>query len=161
MDEPFGASAPASDAAEAAEALFPLAFVEGSALVSSALGAALILLSLGILRRSAGAFWLTVAVLTAGIAVALAQGLDWERALALLIAVGLLLPFQRSFHRRTTLTHAAFAPGWIALVLATVAGFGFVLFLLTRARPMRTSCGGSSPSMRARPAPCVPVLSPV
>lgn len=126
---------PASDAAEAAEALFPLAFVEGSALVSSALGAALILLSLGILRRSAGAFWLTVAVLTAGIAVALAQGLDWERALALLIAVGLLLPFRRSFHRRTRLTHAAFAPGWIALVLATLAGFGFVLFFAHKGTP--------------------------
>lgn len=126
---------PTSDAAEAAEALFLLAFVEGSALLSSALGAALILLSLGVLRRSAGAFWLTVAALTAGIAVALAQGLDWERASALLIAVGLLLPFRRNFHRRTTLTHTVFAPGWIALVLATVAGFGFVVFFAHKGTP--------------------------
>ncbi|MES2144473.1 MAG: bifunctional lysylphosphatidylglycerol flippase/synthetase MprF, partial [Pseudomonadota bacterium] len=126
---------PASDAAEAAEALFPLAFVEGSALMSSALGAALILLSLGILRRSAGAFWLTIAALTAGITVALAQGIDWERGLALLIAVGLLLPFRRGFHRHTNLTHAAFAPGWIAAVIAAIAGFGFVLFFAHKGTP--------------------------
>ncbi|MFZ5710840.1 MAG: bifunctional lysylphosphatidylglycerol flippase/synthetase MprF [Pseudomonadota bacterium] len=126
---------PASDAAEAAETLLPLAFVEGSALLSSALGAALILLSLGILRRGAGAFWLTVAALASGIAVALAQGFDWERALALAVAIALLLPFRQSFHRRTTLTHAAFAPGWIALVVATLMGFGFVLLFAHRGMP--------------------------
>ncbi|NCM98223.1 MAG: UPF0104 family protein, partial [Rhodobacterales bacterium] len=38
---------PTSDAAEAAEALFPLAFVEGGALLSSALGAAMAVLALG------------------------------------------------------------------------------------------------------------------
>lgn len=126
---------PASEAAEAAEALFPLAFVEGSALLSSTLGAALILLSLGILRRSAGAFLLTVGALMAGIVVALVQGLDWERALSLALVVTLLLPFRHAFSRRTRLTHAAFEPGWIALVLATVAGFGFVLFFAHKGTP--------------------------
>lgn len=126
---------PASDAAEAAEALFPLAFVEGSALVSSAIGAGLIVLSLGILRRSAGAFWLTLAALATGVAVALAQGPDWERALGLVLAMAVLWPFRSAFHRRTTLTHAALAPGWIALVLATLAGFGFVLFFAHKGTP--------------------------
>lgn len=119
---------PTSDAAEAAEALFPLAFVEGSALVSSALGAGLILLSLGIVRRSAGAFGLAMAALAAGVIVALIQGLDWERAISLVLAMGLLWPFRSTFHRHTTLTHMALTPGWTALVLATLAGFGFALF---------------------------------
>ena len=39
---------PISQTAEAAETLFPLAFIEGSALLSSALGAWLIVLSLGL-----------------------------------------------------------------------------------------------------------------
>lgn len=126
---------PLSDAAEAAEALFPLAFVEGSALVSSAVGAVLILLSFGILRRSSGAFWLTIAALAAGIVVALVQGLDWERATGLLLVIVLLSPFRHGFHRRATLTHAVFAPGWIALVLATLAAFGFVLVFAHRGTP--------------------------
>ena len=126
---------PLSEAAEAAEALFPLAFVEGSTLVSSAVGAVLVVLSLGILRRSSGAFWLTLAALAAGSAVALAQDLDWERASALVIAAALLIPFRHGFHRRAVLTRAAFAPGWLALVLATLAAFGFVLFLAHQGTP--------------------------
>lgn len=126
---------PSSDAAEAAEALFPMAFVEGSALLSSALGAALILLSLGILKRGAGAYWLAVSALAAGIVVALVHGFDWERAAALLATVALLLPFRRSFHRRTRLTHTAFAPGWFVLVVATIAAFGFVLFFAHKGTP--------------------------
>ena len=54
---------PVTQAAQAAEAFFPLAFVEGSALLTSALGALLIVLSLGLVRRSLGALWLTVLAL--------------------------------------------------------------------------------------------------
>lgn len=128
----------ASKAAEAAEALFPLAFVEGSALVSSALGAGLIVLSLGIARRSIGAFWLALALMGVGAGVELAQGLDVERAGVLMLAVLILLPFRRAFHRRATLTHAALSPGWIALVLSTLAAFGFVLFFANKSTPYAT-----------------------
>ncbi|MFN3401376.1 MAG: lysylphosphatidylglycerol synthase domain-containing protein, partial [Ferrovibrio sp.] len=119
---------PTTEAAKVAEALFPLAFVEGSALLSSALGAGLIVLAMGIVRRSRGAFWLAISAMAASIAVALIHGLDWERAGFLVLAVAILLPFRREFHRRSTLSHAALGPGWIVLVATTIAAFGFVLF---------------------------------
>lgn len=126
---------PTTEAAEVAEALFPLAFVEGSALLSSALGAGLIVLALGIVRRSLGAYWLTLAAMAAGVLVALVHGLDRERAGFLALAVLILLPFRRAFHRRTRLTHAALGPGWIVLVATTIAAFGFVLFFAHKGTP--------------------------
>ena len=128
----------ASEAAEAAEALFPLAFVEGSALLASALGAGLIVLSLGIVRPSFGAFWLAVTAMGLAAAVALARGLDFERAAVLLVALVILLPFRHAFHRRALLTHAALSPGWIVLVLSTLTAFGFVLFFDNKSTPYAT-----------------------
>ncbi len=126
---------PTSDAAEAAQALFPLAFVEGSALLSSALGAGLIVLALGVVRRSLGAWLLAAGAMAAGAVVAVADGLDWQRAAALTAGVLILLPFRRSFHRHATLTHAALSPGWIVLVLSTIVAFGFVLFFAQKSMP--------------------------
>lgn len=126
---------PTSEAAEAAQALFPLAFLEGSALLSSALGAALIVLALGVVRRSLGAWLLSAGAMLAGAVIALVDGFDVQRATALLIGVLILLPFRRDFHRHTTLTHAALSPGWIVLVLSTIAAFGFVLFFAHESRP--------------------------
>lgn len=119
---------PTTDAAEAAEALFPLAFVETSTLLSSALGAALIVLALGIVRRSRAAFWLTAGAMGAGVLVSVAQGLDIDRAQTLAVALVLLLLFHRTFHRRAMLTHAALSPGWVVLVLTTIIAFGFMFF---------------------------------
>jgi phosphatidylglycerol lysyltransferase len=126
---------PTSEAAEAAQALFPLAFLEGSALLSSALGAGLIVLALGVVRRSLGAWLLSVGAMAAGAVVAVADGLDLQRAGALVAGVLILLPFRRSFHRHATLTHAALSPGWIVLVLSTIVAFGFVLFFAQKSTP--------------------------
>ncbi len=123
---------PTSKAAEAAEAFFPLAFIEGSALLSSALGAALIVLSLGVARRNAGAFFLSLGAMAAGAVVSLLQGLDVERAGALVIAIAILLPFRPAFHRRAVLTHAVLTPSSILLTLSTLAALGFVLFFATK-----------------------------
>ncbi|MDP4032698.1 MAG: bifunctional lysylphosphatidylglycerol flippase/synthetase MprF [Pseudorhodobacter sp.] len=126
---------PTSEAAEAAEALFPLAFVEGSALLSSALGAGLIVLALGVARRSFGAWLLSLAAMAAGMVVSLVQGLDYQRALVLALACLILLPFRREFSRRTQLTHAGFSPGWLVMVLSTVVAFGFVFFFAHKSTP--------------------------
>lgn len=126
---------PTNEAAEVAEALFPLAFVEGSALLSSALGAGLIVLAMGIVRRSRGAYWLAVGAMAGSVVVALLHGLDWERAGFLALALAILLPFRREFHRRSTLTHAALGPGWLVLVATTIAAFGFVLFFAHKGTP--------------------------
>ncbi|WP_185958552.1 bifunctional lysylphosphatidylglycerol flippase/synthetase MprF [Paracoccus laeviglucosivorans] len=126
---------PMTETSELAESFFPLAFVEGSILLSSALGAGLIVLSLGVVRRSLGAFWLTVAAMLTGAVFALLEGVDLEQASALLVGVLILMPFRRAFHRRSMLTHSALTPGWIAVMVAAVAGFGFVLFFAHKETP--------------------------
>lgn len=126
---------PVTRAAEAAEAFFPLAFVEGSALLTSALGAALIVLSLGLVRRNLGAFSLTVLAMLVGAVIALFQQVEAEQALSLILGVLILLPFRRAFHRRSMLTHSALTPGWIALIVAALAGLGFVLFFAHKGTP--------------------------
>ena len=126
---------PMTDAAKLAETIFPIAFLEGSVLLSSALGAGLIVLSLGVVRRSLGAFWLTVGVMLTGAVFALIEGGERQQAAALLLGVLILLPFRRAFHRRSLLTHSALTPGWVALMIAAVAGFGFALFFAHKNSP--------------------------
>lgn len=124
---------PSSEAAEAAEALFPLAFLSGvPALLSSILGAALIVVSLGVTRRSLAAFWMAVGAMALGAAVEIARRGDMDRAAAMILAVAILLPFQGVFRRRATLTHAALTPGWILLVASAAASFAFVMFFVNR-----------------------------
>lgn len=122
---------PAAEAAEAAEAVLPRMFAEGSALLTSAIGAVLIVLALGVVRRSFGAFVVAAAAIAAGAGMALADG-DTRRALGLALALAILLPFRRAFFRRATLTEAAMGPGWIVLVLSTLTAFGFVLFFANK-----------------------------
>jgi phosphatidylglycerol lysyltransferase len=126
---------PTSEAAEALETLFPMAFVEGGALLSSAIGAGLIVLALGVARRSLGAYWLSLMAMAGGVAVALLQGLDYQRALTLGLALLILLPFRREFHRRTSLVHGAFSPAWFVLVLGLMLSVGFVLFFAHKGTP--------------------------
>ena len=126
---------PMTETSELAESFFPLAFVEGSVLLSSALGAALIVLSLGVVRRSLGAFWLTVGAMLAGAVFAVLEGADLQQAGALVLFVLILMPFRRAFHRRSMLTHSALTPGWIALIVAALVGFGFVLFFSHKETP--------------------------
>lgn len=126
---------PVTQAAEAAEAFFPLAFIEGSALLSSALGALLIVLSLGLVRRSLGAFWLTVATMLTGAAITVLQQTETEQAVTLLVGVAILWPFRNAFHQRSLLTHSALTPGWIALLAAGIFSVGFVLFFAHKSTP--------------------------
>lgn len=126
---------PMTDAAQLAESLFPLAFLEGSILLSSALGAALVVLSLGVVRRSLGAFWLTIAAMAAGALFTLIEGTDYEQALALMLGMLILMPFRRAFHRRSLLTHSALTPGWIALLVAAVCAFSFIFFFVHKETP--------------------------
>ncbi len=126
---------PVSQTTEAAEALFPLAFVEGSVLLTSALGALLIILSLGLARRSLGAFWLTLGAMLAGAIVATLQRTEVEQAVTLVLGGLILFPFRNVFHRRSILTHAAMTPAWGALLLAAILSVGFVLFYAHKSVP--------------------------
>ncbi|WP_235931115.1 bifunctional lysylphosphatidylglycerol flippase/synthetase MprF [Paracoccus xiamenensis] len=126
---------PISEAGEAAEKLFPLAFIEGSALLTSALGAWLIVLSLGLARRSQGALWLTMGAMLAGAVVAALQRSEIEQAVTLVLGVLILLPFRHAFRRHSVLTHGALTPGWAVLMLAAMVSVGFVLFFAHKSTP--------------------------
>lgn len=120
---------PSSDAGEALDTFFPLAFVEGGALLSSALGAGMIVLALGVARRSLGAYLLSISAMAAGAVVSLLQGLDYERAVTLAFAIIILLPFRREFHRRSGLVHGAFSPSWFLLVGGLILSVAFLIVL--------------------------------
>jgi len=124
-----------SEVAEEMELLLPLGFVEGGALLSSAIGAALLIIAHGMLRRVEGAYWPAVGALAAGILASLLHGLDYERAIILLLMVLILLPCRREFYRSARLTRNPLSARWILLLASIiVAGFG-VYFFAHKATP--------------------------
>ncbi|MDN5786324.1 bifunctional lysylphosphatidylglycerol flippase/synthetase MprF [Pseudorhodobacter sp.] len=118
---------PLSKASEATEMLFPLAFVEGGALLSSLLGVGLVILSHALYRRSSAAFVLTLAALGVGMATALVSGLDYERAGGLALVAAILLPFRSEFRRRSSLLHEPLSQHWLLLLGLLVVSCSFVL----------------------------------
>ena len=124
-----------SEVAEEMELLLPLGFVEGGALLSSAIGAALLIIAHGMLRRIEGAWWLAICALAIGVVAALLHGLDYERAIILLLMVLILLPCKREFYRSARLTRNPLSLRWILLLASIiVAGLG-VYFFAHKATP--------------------------
>jgi phosphatidylglycerol lysyltransferase len=132
----FAALIPSTtEAGDALERVFPLVLLEGGALLSSILGAVLIVLALGVARRSLGAYWLTLGAMAVGIVVSLIHVLDVDSAVTLAVAMLILLPFRREFHRRTGLVHGAFSPAWFVLVVGLMLSAGFVLVFAHKGTP--------------------------
>ena len=132
----FAALIPSTtEAGKALERVFPLVLLEGGALMSSILGAVLIVLALGVARRSLGAYWLALGAMAVGIVVAMIHAFDIESVITLGIAMLILLPFRREFHRRTSLVHGALSPVWFVLVLGLMLSVGFVLVFAHKSTP--------------------------
>lgn len=132
----FAALIPSTtEAGEALERVFPLVLLEGGALLSSILGAVLIVLALGVARRSLGAYWLALGAMAAGIVIALIHVFDVKSAITLGLAMLILLPFRREFHRRTSLVHGALSPAWFVLVIGLILSVGFVLVFAHKGTP--------------------------
>lgn len=126
---------PTSDIAEDYEELLPLAFIEGGALLSSLIGASMLVVAHGLLRRVEGAWWLAVMGLVAGIATTLANGFDIDGAALLGIALLILLPTRAEFFRTTRLTRNVLSLRWMLLILGLgLAALG-VLFFAHKATP--------------------------
>lgn len=126
----FASLVPAtSELAENMERWLPFGVNEGGALLSSAIGAAMIVLAHGLLHRLEGAYALTVLALAGGIGAALLNGLDWPRALLMALALLILLPTRHEFYRRTRLTRDTFSVPWLLLMAAVIlAAVGVYLF---------------------------------
>ncbi|WP_417279682.1 bifunctional lysylphosphatidylglycerol flippase/synthetase MprF [Celeribacter sp.] len=126
---------PTSELAEQLEFLTPLAVIEGGALLSSILGAAMLIIAHGLLRRVAGAWWLAMLALAGGIVASLANGLDVERAAVLGVALLILWPTKAEFFRTTRLTREAFSPRWAVVILGLMAALAATLFFAHKATP--------------------------
>lgn len=101
--------------------VFPLLFVEASHFAASIVGTLLILLASGLYRRLDAAFWMTRALLIAGIIFSLVKGFDFEEAGALALILAILQWTHAAFYRRTRFTAEALSPAWLA-TLAVVVG---------------------------------------
>jgi len=109
--------------------------LEGGALLTAAVGAVMLLLAQGLLRRISAAFWLTMIALVAGAVGSLLNGLDFT-SIALLAGAGLVLwPMRREFYREARLTQNVLSPGWFGLILGIVIAVMSVLFLMHEATP--------------------------
>lgn len=109
--------------------LLPLAVVEVSHFLSSLAGMMLLILSRGIWRRIDTAWFLSVALLGAGMVLSILRGFRWEEALFLALILGLFLPARNHFNRRGLLLDGAFSwDFFISLALALVASSWLGLF---------------------------------
>ncbi|HUL77247.1 MAG TPA: bifunctional lysylphosphatidylglycerol flippase/synthetase MprF, partial [Vicinamibacteria bacterium] len=99
----------------------PLAVLELSHFAGSVAGVALLLLSQGIGRRLDASYYLTVAVLGAGIGLSLLKGGDYEEASLLGMLLLGLWAARGAFDRRGAFFATRFSPEWIAAVLCVVA----------------------------------------
>jgi phosphatidylglycerol lysyltransferase len=108
--------------------VLPLPTIELAHFAGSLIGAALLLVAHGLLRRLSGAWTLGVPLLAAGVAASLAKGLDWEEALLLLSVLGVLVACRREFHRRSRLLEDRLSPGWWATLAAILIASVWLLF---------------------------------
>lgn len=126
---------PASIVTVEIDHVLPVAVIESGALLSSALGAALVLVARGLMRRVAGAWWLAVIILGGSAAAVLAHSLSWGRAGMLLAVLLVLLPTRREFYRTARLTRQLISLRWLLLVLALGATVLALFFFAYKATP--------------------------
>lgn len=109
--------------------------LEGGAMASAVLGALMILLAQGLMRRISAAFWLTELALAAGAVASVANGIDIKSAILLLIAATILAPIRGEFYRAARLTQNLLSPGWFVLIGAILLSGAAFLFLMDRNEP--------------------------
>ncbi|WP_256258642.1 lysylphosphatidylglycerol synthase domain-containing protein, partial [Burkholderia ubonensis] len=100
--------------------IVPLWVLEGSQVICSVLGVALLFVARGLLRRLDAAWWMTFALTLASLALSLAKGLAFVEAGVLGTLLVLLLVSRRRFKRHSSLFAERFTIGWfvsVAMVL--------------------------------------------
>jgi phosphatidylglycerol lysyltransferase len=112
-------------------AFVPLPLVEAAHAVASLTGLALLVLATGLWRRLDGAWRLSIALMIGGALFSLLKGFDWEEALVLSGATGLLWVARPAFYRRSRLIDQRFSPIWylaVSLVIAASIGVGLAAY---------------------------------
>jgi phosphatidylglycerol lysyltransferase len=103
-----------------------LPLIETSHFLGSIVGAALLVLARGLQRRLDAAYYLSLALLSVGMAVSLLKGLDYEEAVVLAIMAAALWPCRRAFYRRASLIEQSFTPGWTAAIAIVLLASGWL-----------------------------------
>jgi phosphatidylglycerol lysyltransferase len=131
-----------ADAASAGwlQRAMPVVVVEGSHLMASFVGIALLILAWGLARGVHGAFRITIGLLLLGIPLVLIRSTDLISAIMLLLMLLLLITGRKEFPRRTPLTAEPLDAGW---VVATILAVGGVIWLGIFARMHREYAGTS------------------
>ncbi len=106
----------------ALEALVPLPLVELSHLLAALTGFALLIVARGLFRRFEVAVRAGAALCLLGVVFALARGLDYGEALALLAMASLLTLSRREFQRRGPIAELFHTQGWTIALLGAVGG---------------------------------------
>jgi phosphatidylglycerol lysyltransferase len=121
------AATPATDARlQVLDAIFPLAAIEASHLLSVIVGVLLIAVSRGIADQLRGAYHLTMWMLFAGVVLSLLKGIDVEEALVLGAAAVLLWMRRREFYRLCYPLNSRRSLYWILALAAGVAGYAWL-----------------------------------
>jgi phosphatidylglycerol lysyltransferase len=112
--------------------VLPIEVLEASHLVGSAVGVALLILARGLYQRLDGAWWVTAALLTAGIIASLLKGLDYEEAVFLAAILAVLLVSHERFYRRAPLLDLRYTKAWAIALVFVVGGAIWISMLAYR-----------------------------
>jgi len=113
----------------------PLWVVEGSQLVGSVLGVALLFVARGLLRRLDGAWWFAIIIATVSMVLSLAKGLAFVEAGVLSFLIVLLATTRNRFNRPAALFEEKFTLGWIVSIAIVLISVFWVLFFAFRDVP--------------------------
>ena len=100
--------------------IVPLPFVETSHFVASLVGAVLLVVGYGLLRRLRSAWRLAMGLLAAGAVFSLIKGIDFEEALVCTAAMGLLWIARPEFYRRAGLLETQPSNEWLLVIIVAL-----------------------------------------
>ncbi len=94
----------------------PLPVIEISHFLGSLTGMLLLLLARSLQRRIETAYFATIGLLVAGIALSLLKGLDYEEAVLVAALLAFFVPCRRHFYRRGAVVSERYSPGWLVAI---------------------------------------------
>ena len=102
------------------DSFLPIGIIEASHFLSSVAGAALLVLSQGVARRLDAAYYLTAAVMVAGMVTTLLKGFDYEEAILVAIVLLILTRARHAFDRRAAFFDTRFSASWTAALVGAI-----------------------------------------
>ncbi len=113
----------------------PLWAVESAQLLGSVLGAMLLFVARGLLRRLDAAWWLATAIALVSLGLSLAKGLAFDEAGVLVFLLVLLAATRPRFDRPTSLFQEPFTLGWLTSIGVVLLAVFWVFFFAFRDVP--------------------------